>query len=77
MSADLLRRAAAHLRNPYRCNGNPWDLPVADLLDAHAESIEEEGPHFSVTSDVAAAFAVAQAILPARTPMIQRPGGAR
>ncbi len=45
MSADLLRRAAERLRDPYRCNTD-WitDQALATLLEAHARLWEASGP---------------------------------
>ena len=34
MSADLLREAAKVLRDPLRCNGNVYELALADWLEA-------------------------------------------
>jgi hypothetical protein len=41
----------------------PVALAVAEVLEAHAESVEEDGPCFSMTSDVDAALTLARAIL--------------
>lgn len=41
MSAELLRRAAVVLRNPYRCNNDPiQDRCLADWMDETARLID-------------------------------------
>jgi hypothetical protein len=59
MSAELLRRAAQNLRDPYR-NSTRWDLPLADLLERSAV-LEESG--IEPVSVFGFLIAVARAVL--------------
>jgi len=56
---ELLRRAAATLRDPYR-NTTGWDLPLADWLDHEAQWL---GATPSTSHPNPRALAVARAVL--------------